>query len=242
MKSAGVREIILDRCLRERKGYSINELLDKVNMELEFNDLRPVTSGNTIRNDLTNISNRWNKAIDEFKRGHATCYRYRDPSFSIFNGQFSLSEIKVLHSVLLNTKFMDLYQGCSLFQELFNKMEGQVYPNAYEQPILLYENIPDERVQRHFESLYDCIRRKQPISIVCERNNGSPAKGIVHPYFLRQKNRQWHLLGLDDQLRKPLCIPVRNIRKIECAEDVPFIPNTTFSAGDYYETLRKNME
>ena len=42
VKSAGVREIILDRCLRKRRGYTVNELLDKVNKELEFNGLSPV--------------------------------------------------------------------------------------------------------------------------------------------------------------------------------------------------------
>ena len=240
VKSAGVREIILDRCLKKRRGYSVNELLEKINKELEFNGLRPVTSGNTIRNDLTNISNRWQQPIEEFKRGHAVCYRYADPSFSIYHGQLSRSEIKLIHSVLLNTKFMDLYQGCSLFDELITKMEGQLYPHAYQQPILLYENIPDERTQRHQNMLYDCIRRQQPVRITISSDQSGQAAMTVHPYFLRQQDSQWHLLGQEDQSLKAVCIRINDIISIVESEGIPFVPNTTFSAEAYYDALRKS--
>jgi len=240
VKSAGVREIILDRCLKKRRGYSVNELLEKVNKELEFNGLRPVTSGNTIRNDLTNISNRWQQPIEEFKRGHAVCYRYEDPSFSIYQGQLSRSEIKILHSVLINAKFQDLYQGCSLFDELISKMEGQLYPHAYQQPILLYENIPDERAQRHQTMLYNCIRCQQPVRITFSSGQSGQTSFIVHPYFLRQQDSRWHLLGQEDKTLKPVCISVSDIISIEESKGTIFVPNTTFSAEKYYDALRKS--
>lgn len=242
VKSAGVREIILDRCLRKRRGYTVNELLDKVNKELEFNDLPPVTSGNTIRNDLTNISNRWQKSIEQFKRGHAICYRYADPSFSIYHGQLSRSEIKLIHSVLISTKFMDLYQGCSLFDELITKMEGHLYPHAYEQPILLFENIPDERMQRHQNMLYDCIRRQQPICITFKNEQSNKAAMIVHPYFLRQQDCQWHLLGQENKSHQPVCIRISDIFSIVESGGTPFVENTTFSTEKYYDALRNKRE
>ena len=55
VKSASVREIVIDRCLREQRGYTARELMERVNETLEFEGLRPITSVNTIHNDLVNI-------------------------------------------------------------------------------------------------------------------------------------------------------------------------------------------
>ena len=50
-KHSVAREIIIDRLLHERCGYSLYEMLDVVNKELEVNGFRHVTL-NTIRNDI----------------------------------------------------------------------------------------------------------------------------------------------------------------------------------------------
>ena len=53
-KHSVAREIIIDRLLHKRRGYSVYEMLDIVNEALEFEGFAPVTL-NTIRRDIETI-------------------------------------------------------------------------------------------------------------------------------------------------------------------------------------------
>lgn len=239
VKNAGVREIILDRYLRKRRGYTINELMELVNKHLVLEGFRPITAGNTIRNDLTYISNRWKQPIRESKRRQAICYCYEDPSFSIFKCEFTLAEKQFIHSLLINCKFMDILQGSPLCQELEEHLREELYPDSYEQPILIFENIPNETAEYYFSVCYDSIRSRQPILVVHARNKGKPAS-TIHPYFLRQHRQKWHLLGYDDQQDVVTCICVNDILSIEKDYDAAFIPRSADDVNDYYDALFEN--
>ena len=103
------REMIIDRCLRRRQGVTVNELMERVNRALE-SEMRPtVSSNNTIMGDLINIGNQWKTVIEKRRCGRTIRYLYRDPTFSIYNGQLTYGELKLLHDALLesmkHTKF-----------------------------------------------------------------------------------------------------------------------------------------
>ena len=61
-KHSAAREIIIDRLLRERRGYCVKEILEIVNDGLTFQDL-PTVSKNTIRNDIENIQSLYKKVL-----------------------------------------------------------------------------------------------------------------------------------------------------------------------------------
>ncbi len=48
VKNAGIREIIIDRCLQNRDGRTVLQIMDACNDALKAHGLRPVTSANTI--------------------------------------------------------------------------------------------------------------------------------------------------------------------------------------------------
>lgn len=240
VKSAGVRELVIDRCLQERRGYTIEELMEKVNKALMFEGLNPVTSTNTIRNDLTNISNRWKVSLVKGKRRQAVVYAYSDRDFSIYYSQLTHAELRQLHAVLMNVKFLDAYQGSSLFPELCEKLEGILQLNFYQQPILLYENVPTEKELAHLHLLYDCIQARQVVLVVHTHERASPAEDTIHPYFQRQHRQQWHLLGSENKELKAVCIPIRKVVSITVDYDTEFIPNRVFDVEEYYRRLFKN--
>ena len=66
-KHSVAREIIIDRLLHKRRGYSIYEMLDIINESLEFEGFTPV-SLNTIRRDLETIEIRYKQRLDKQKR------------------------------------------------------------------------------------------------------------------------------------------------------------------------------
>ncbi len=238
VKSAGVRELIIDRCLQKRRGYTIEELMEKVNEALMFEGLPAVTSTNTIRNDLTNISNRWKKSLVKGKRRQAIVYAYEDPEFSIYNSQLTRAELRQLHAVLMNAKFLDAYQGSIMYPELCEKLSGILELGFYEQPILLYENVPTKKELDHLNVLYDCIQTRKVV--LMEYLLGKrPRSDTIHPYFLRQHRQQWHLLGSENKEKKSICIPIKMVVSIDVDIGTEYIPNTVFDVQDYYEKLFK---
>lgn len=50
-KNALIRQKIIDKCLSSRKNYSIRDLMDACNRELELIGEYPITATNTIRED-----------------------------------------------------------------------------------------------------------------------------------------------------------------------------------------------
>lgn len=242
VKSAGIREVIIDRCMQERRGYSIKQLMRKVNEALDFEGLLPVTSENTIRNDLETISNRWKQEIIRERRSSAFYFRYKDPTFSIFNNQLTKAELRYVHTLLMNTKFMDQYQGCLIHKELSERLRDILNLSCYEQPLLLYENIPSEKELKIFSSLYAYIRDKQVVRISYETKASDCAKAVIHPYFLRQRNQQWHLLGRDEASHKIVTIPTYCINNVDAEEEIVFQQITDFNVEEYYASLKTNEQ
>ena len=64
-------------------------MFDKCNDALENRGKEPISSLNTIRNDLLSIENRWNIEVEQIRMGREIRYRYKDRNFSIFNFPFN---------------------------------------------------------------------------------------------------------------------------------------------------------
>ncbi len=225
VKSAGIREMIIDRCLQEPRGYTIEELKKRVNDALIMDGLMPVTSGNTIRNDIENIANRWKQAIRRGKRRQAITFRYDDPAFSIFQGQFTKGELRQLRMILQTIMFLDAYQGSIIYREMGEMLKLIIGDEHFQKPILFYENIPSEKDLRHFHFLIDCIHERQPVRIeyVLERREYTRLS-TVHPYFMRQHSQQWHLLGNDHARGKVRCLALQRMLRVEKVYDTEFVP------------------
>jgi len=241
VKSAGVREIIIDRCLQKRCGFTIEELMEKVNRALMFEGLPTVTSSNTIRNDLTNIGNRWKKTLLKRKRRQAILYAYADPTFSIYNGQLTDAELRQLHAVLMDAKYLDAYQGSIMYAELCEKFADILQLRYYQQPILLYENVPTEKELSHLNMLYDCIQTKKVVILV-HMFGKRPKQDTIHPYFLRQKQQKWHLLGAENKALSAVCIPIKKVVSIDVDIGTEYVPNKVFDVDNFYNELYKKSE
>ena len=240
VKSAGVREMIIDRCLQDPRGHTIEEMMAKVNSALQWDGLPPVTSSNSIRNDIENIANRWKVPINRKKRRQAILYSYEDPNFSIFDGQLTKGELRQFSLVLQTVMFLDAFQGSFIYRELGDRLKDVLKVDHFQQPILLYENIPSEKELNHFHTLFDCIHRRVPVRIEHVESEHSPhLLATVHPYFMRQHLQQWHLLGNDHTEGKAKCLPLNNIIAIELDHETVFIPSQNINIEEYYDALFK---
>ncbi len=236
-----MRELIIDKCLQERRGYTITQLMDRVNKALRLDGLRPVTSGNTIRNDIENIANRYKQPINRVKRGHAIYFSYRDANFSKFKCQLSNAELRLFHNILMNLKYIDVYQGSIMYNEMSEALKEQLQLRFYQQPILLYENIPTEKELQTFRTLYDCICSQTVVRLTYQLGRAGPKNDTVHPHCMRQQQQRWHLLGQKAKDYNPICLPVRCISHIEEDDKIAYIPNKAINVEEYYESLYRSL-
>ena len=78
-KNSDIRYRVIDRCLK-RGGYSTSEMMKAVNEELEAQGFKPVSSLNTIRQDLDHIGGSANPGVTIIKQeiGRNVTYSYVD--------------------------------------------------------------------------------------------------------------------------------------------------------------------
>ena len=93
-KNALIRQRVIDRCLSSINDYSIKDMMDACNKELEFIGEHPVTAMNTIREDIEQIMANYPDANVVSRRvGRNIFYSYEDRSYSIFNIPFNDDEV-----------------------------------------------------------------------------------------------------------------------------------------------------
>lgn len=233
-KHSVAREIIIDRLLHERCGYSLYEMLDVVNKELEVNGFRHVTL-NTIRNDIENFQHLYKQKIQVEQRGYRNYYRYEDPEASIFNNVLTYGEIQHLHSALLSIRFVDPIQGTLMYKELSKRLSGILDVDPASDPIVLYKKIPSKADQRRFKALYQSIRTKTPINITyLPVGSELSQEEVIHPYFILYDDNKYFLLGHTATDNGPAKIPISTISRISSAKGTAFIPNKDYPLKDFY--------
>ncbi len=237
LKNAGVREIIIDRCLKDGRGYTIEELKERVNKALRLDGLSQVTSPVTIYYDLENIANRWKQSIKKEKRGKAYVYSYADPKFSIFNDQLTRGELKQIQGVVRDLKFLDAYQGSLIYKELDERLTDLLNIDHYQAPILFYENLNGPNDLLHFRLLYECIRDKRAINVEHSTKRKRRCRRRLSPYLMRQHKQKWHLLGRETDTAKMEALPLEDIQSIEIDESVPYESGEPFDIDELFATL-----
>lgn len=235
IKNGSLREIVIDRCLRSRKGYSTQEIFDKCNDFLESRGEEPISALNTIRNDITAIANRWNVEIKEIRSGREIRYRYEDPHFSIFNTPLNENEIAQLsQSVSLLRRFEGM-PGFGWVEELSAHLQTTLSTNA--EPVIGFDENKELKGMKYFTPLFKCITSKKAIKISYRSyKSGNLIEAVVHPYYLKEYNQRWFLFALNDQHKTISNFALDRIEAIEKAA-AKFIPNTTIDFAHYFDNV-----
>ena len=237
-KNSVAREIIIDRLLHQRRGYSIREMLDIVNRHLEMDGFRPVCL-NTIRNDIEMMMYRYRIPLETEKHSYRVYYRYKDPDQTIFKTVLTFREMQHIQSAIQSIVFTDPVQGALMYKQLSERVSSLLKLDLTGEPILIYELIPELEELKMFQSMYNCIQAKTPATIKYRPGKGKKEREIiVHPYYMRQKNQKWILLCYNSTDEKHEEIPITAISNVATAEGVEFIPNGYFDFKDYYKNLK----
>ena len=234
-KHSVAREIIIDRLLHKRRGYSVPEMLELVNEALEFEGFSPVTLS-TIRRDINTFRYRYRQRLYSEKRGHQIYFKYEDPNYTMFTNVLTFGEIQHIRSALMCIRARDEIRGSLMYQQLTKRLADILDIDSAYEPVVIYEKIPPLNEMKRFKALYEHVLSKTPAIITTRDDQNSPETDhIIHPYYLSQKGCEWYLLCHDSTNDKSAEIPLKSIVRMSTAREIKFIPNKDFPLNDYYK-------
>lgn len=197
IKNGFQREIIIDRCLKNRRGYSTQEIMDKVNDALESRGEKTINALNTIRNDILSIENRWHIVVEQIRSGREIKYRYENPNFSIYNSPLTEDDIMQLSESISILRRFKCLPGFEWLDELNVRLQSSI--NAKSKPVIGFDDNEKLKGIEHFSGLFNAINEQITIKVGYKPHKGNFKEEIVHPYYLKQYNQRWFLFGLNHQ-------------------------------------------
>lgn len=219
-KNAFTRYKVLDELLSNRyHKYTIDDLVDNVNNRLAELSIEPV-SRRCIEKDLdylrgifspfcADIVATYEDIFNGIKTVRRKCYRYADPSFSIFKKALSTEEEYLLLQAL---SILGQFDGLPNLEELERLRIGLSDKNM-RQVVLITKN-PLEHTNL-FGELFTAITQKQVVKLEYHLFDELKTKKeiFLHPYLLKEYNCRWYIFGLAERDRKPLCFGLERIDK-----------------------------
>ena len=237
VKNAAIREIIIDRCLRHPGGRTVQQIMKECNDALDLHGFRQVTSPNTIRQDFVDIANRWHQVIDCKRSGRYLYYSYRDTNFSIFKNPLSEEEVMKVYGALEVMERFKGQAGFSWIEEVSAHLRVSLNMGKNPETIISYDDNAQLRGMHHFAQLHEYIRAGQPIVVEYQPyNNPEPMEETIHPYFLKQYNSRWFVLGYNAKYKTITTFALDRINTIQKAA-VKFIPNTKYDFQEYFRDI-----
>lgn len=238
-KGYTIRQKIIDRCLQSERGYSIQEIMDKSNLELEERGLHVVTSKNTIRNDILEIQNTYFIDIEIIRIGRNKRYRYKERNFSIYNAPITEKDIVNLQEILSTLKMFQGRQQFKWIDETNIRIQSSMSCHSqHDYHLVEFEDNPFLKGLNYLTFLFDAIRLHYTLELKYKSFNAITVQHyIIHPYFLKQYNNRWFVLALTNEYSGTLSIfALDRIYSLKEAH-VPYIHNIKFDFKQYFKDI-----
>ena len=239
-KNAYIRYQALDKCFNNSyKKYFIEDLLTEVNNSLQYmNGYDSEIKKRQLFDDIKFMESEagWSIPLERIKDGRRTFYRYSNINFSIKNQKITDNEIDVINSALIVlTRFKGLPQF-EWINELSTKLKSHFeFDDAPE--IISFDHNEFLGGLDLLPTLYQSILNNTVLSIEYQAfHMETSVKYVIHPYYLKQYNKRWFLLGLNSDDNLLYTLPLDRIKRIDILK-VNYIENTSISFTEYFEDI-----
>lgn len=242
-KHAQIRYKVLDDCFSNfgRKFY-FEDLLNKCNEALAelYGDEHGGVKTRTLRSDINYMRDRAGEFGIEIiveKDGEGYFYRYSESDFSVFRQGFNDEELLQLRETII---MLQRFKGMPNFEwmtELAVKLEDKLQLGKNPGNFVSYEENTGYVGLDWFKDVFDAIANNRVLHITYSKFNGSrPYDWNIHPYFLKQYNNRWYLLGLNDYSKKISILALDRIVDVNEVR-IDYIPNTTINLDEYFKDI-----
>jgi len=204
-KNALLRFQTLDRCFKNSgRRYSINDLLEVVNDALLEDN--PKSNGIQIRQLRKDISFMKSEAgynapietIPGEKKKPSYCYS--DPKFSINNSPLNETEAQQLKNVLQLFNRFEGSPGFEWISEIGAILKDSFGLKTDSEKVISFESNVDYSGYDFITPFFNAIINKRILKIKYAPFGKEPFEVDFHPYFLKQYNNRWFVLGFNELL------------------------------------------
>lgn len=237
--NASLRYRILDRCFSNtHHQYTIDELLDIVNEKLGDKEGRSINM-RQLRKDIQDMRDRvmYDAPITAYPLVGRKCYyRYSDPNFSVFNNELSSEEIENLQTTI---KMLGKYRGIpanAWIEEVVSSLEYRFGIKANSENLISFEQNEQLNGLEYLSTIIDATINHQPLNIDYCTFKENKIKMVIHPYYVKQYNGRWFLLGLDNRHDRITNVALDRIQHINNA-NVVFKKNYSVDFETYFDDI-----
>lgn len=237
-KNALIRYKTLDKCLQNRmRSWTLKDLITACSDALYDFEGRDINvSVRTVQLDIQMMRGDklgYNAPIEVYDRKY---YRYADDSYSITNIPLTENDMNVLSETM---DMLKQFQDFSLFDEfqgVFNKLEDKIYTEQHKKPSVIHlEKNSDLKGLEFLDELYQAILKEVVIKLLYQSFKAQiPSEFTFHPYFLKEFNNRWFLVGQRDKNRKVATLALDRIMGIDYDFITAYKPSN-IDADTYYE-------
>jgi len=236
-KSALVRYYALDRCFSNPgRKFFFDDLLNAVNEALEEEGVEGIKR-RQLFDDLNFMRINWHAPIEGYPEGKKKYYRYEDQNFSITNQPLNDAELNKLKDAMT---IISRFKGMPQFEwvdEILNKLNYGLGVNKESRQIISFDSNDYLQGIEYLGQLFNAISFKKVLKIEYQSYKSKTAiKVVFHPYFLKQYNNRWFLLGLNNEYGSITNFALDRIKKIKEA-DIKYNEDLMPDFNEYFEDI-----
>lgn len=187
-------------------------------------------------NDLDSIVSEYGVEIKRLNDGRKKYYRYDKNDFSLFTKGFNEEDLRTLKE---NIQTLQRFKGLPTFDwmdSLVNKLEDKLTIKSSVGNIIDYEDNTGYSGIDWLKDIFDAIIGQQPLQLKYRKFDDREFSWTIHPYYIKQYNNRWFLIGFNPEFNDLSTIPLDRIDDIE-AKHVEFIPNTRTDFDTYFDNV-----
>ena len=236
-RKAIIRYKILDKCFGDKyHKYYIENLMEEVNGQLEDAGLKPV-SKKQIYDDIKFMksSDGWNAPIESVQSGTRKYLRY-SYDFSIMEPPITEMELEQLETLITS---LSRLQGLPMYdwvEELLTNLRYRFGLKGIKVNCIGFEQNRDMQGLRYLSELINCVIKCQPIIITYHPFGKDVQEWTIHPYYLKQFNNRWFLLGFNPEYNDLSVAALDRIEGVSYSE-IPFVRNLSFDFDAYFRDI-----
>lgn len=193
-KKAFGRYVVIDNCFRTGRRFSLDQLAEACENSLIVG-LRPEHT--TLEHDFVFLRNEFNAPI----KGGDGLFYYTDKTYSFFNLGMTKEHSDFLVELLVTLKqFSFLPQHEKLGEVIFTLEQKAGLKGDFQRNVIEFDNTQNTGGTKHLKFIYESILANDVIEFDYIPYKGEEAKVMtVHPYFLKESNRRWFLIGRNNE-------------------------------------------
>jgi predicted DNA-binding transcriptional regulator YafY len=236
-RKALLRYKVLDKCLGDRHNiYYIDDLVDEVNHALEVAAILPVSKRQIYADlDFMKSTDGWEAPIVSVQDGKRKYLKYsRD--FSIMETPITEMEMEQLETLITS---LSRLQGIPMYDwvdDLLAQLRPRFGGSGNEASLIGFEQNRDLAGLRYLSDLINYTIRHQVVVIDYHPFGKDKVQWMIHPYYLKQYNNRWFLLGYNPLYDDLSIVALDRIEGLEPIEK-PFKENQYINFDNYFRNI-----